>query len=57
MPRGGPADREALLRGPTGTVFADGAIWDPAQTMDQRFFHEAFWPMLNSLQVGSVASD
>ncbi len=41
---------EALISTPNGTLFADGAVWDPAQSMDRRFFHEAFWPMINSLR-------
>lgn len=46
---------EAIVATPSGTIFADGSVWDPAQTMDRRFFHEAFWPMINSLSVRTPA--
>ena len=47
---------EALITTPQGVVFADGSVWDPAQTMDRRFFHSAFWPMLNSLEARALPS-
>lgn len=46
---------EALVRTPQGTLFADASVWDPAQSMDRRFFHDAFWPMLNSLKARPAA--
>lgn len=46
---------EALVRTPQATLFVDASVWDPAQSMDRRFFHEAFWPMLNSLKARAQA--
>lgn len=47
---------EALVTTPGGTLFADGSVWDPAQSMDRRFFHGAFWPMINSVSVRAPAA-
>ncbi len=44
---------EALIDAGGTWVFADGSVWDAAGRMDQQFFDEVFWPLINSVAVGA----
>jgi hypothetical protein len=41
---------QALVRTETGLLFSDASIWDPSPKLDQAFFEQEFWPILNSLK-------
>jgi len=40
---------EALIDANGTWLFADASVWDAAGRMDETFFHEVFWPLLNSV--------
>ena len=40
---------EALINAEGTWLFADASVWDAAGRMDQTFFNEVFWPLLNSV--------
>ena len=46
---------EALIDASGTWLFADASVWDSAGRMDQTFFDEVFWPLINSVEVGAPA--
>jgi hypothetical protein len=49
-PRGSGYRLEALLHSSSGMLFADASVWDPAKDLNQAFFDDAFWPIINSVK-------
>ena len=40
---------DVLLETGSGWLAIDASVWDEAQSLDQRFFNEQFWPIVNSV--------
>ena len=48
-PRGSGYRLEVIIKVGELHVFVEASVWDPARTINQGFFEQTFWPIINSI--------